>query len=263
MVSIVSGLSPVGAALLAGSVAAMTTALGALPALFVDRLAARTHDTLLGFGAGVMLAASAFSLVLPGLDAAQELGVGPWRAGVLVGLAILLGAALITVLDRAIPHEHFIKGAEGRSSQRLKRTWLFVFAITLHNLPEGLAIGVGFANDMSRGTALATGIAVQDIPEGLVVAVALIAAGYGRATAVLVGMASGLVEPVGAVVGAALVVALPMLLPFGLGFAAGAMLFVVSHEIIPESHRKGHERWATGGLMIGFVLMMMLDTALG
>lgn len=263
MVSLVSGLSPVGAALLGGSVAAATTAIGTLPALFVSRLDARTHDTLLGFGAGVMLAASAFSLVLPGIDAAQALGAGPWHAGALVALAILLGAASITVLDRAIPHEHFIKGAEGRSSQRLKRTWLFVFAIALHNLPEGFAIGVGFANDMARGAALATGIAVQDIPEGLVVAVALIAAGYRRTTALLVGMASGLVEPVGAVAGAALVVALPMLLPFGLGFAAGAMLFVVSHEIIPESHRKGHERWATGGLMIGFVLMMLLDTALG
>lgn len=263
MVNLVSSLSPVDAALLAGSAAALTTALGTLPALFVDRLATRTHDMLLGFGAGVMLAASAFSLVLPGIEAARSLGAGPWRAGGLVALALLLGAALIAGLDRAIPHEHFIKGAEGRSSQRLKRTWLFVFAIALHNLPEGLAIGVGFANDLERGVALATGIAVQDIPEGLVVAVALLAAGYRRATAVLVGMASGLVEPLGAVAGAALVVTLPLLLPVGLGFAAGAMLFVVSHEIIPESHRQGHEHFATGGLMIGFVLMMLLDTALG
>jgi ZIP family zinc transporter len=262
MLSVVAGLSPIGAALLAGSIAAATTALGTLPAVYVNRLDTRMHDTLLGFGAGVMLAASAFSLVLPGLDAARALGAGPWPAGLLVAIALLLGAATIAALDRAIPHEHFIKGAEGRSSQRLKRTWLFVFAIALHNLPEGLAIGVGFANDMARGAALATGIAVQDIPEGLVVAVALIAAGYGRGTAMLVGMASGLVEPVGAVVGAALVMALPMLLPFALGFAAGAMLFVVSHEIIPESHRTGHEHFATSGLMLGFVLMMLLDTAL-
>ena len=256
-------IGPVLAALIGGSVAAAATALGALPALFARRIEQRTQDALLGFGAGVMLAASAFSLVLPAITAAREQGAGRWGAGLTVGVAILLGAGLIHLLDRVIPHEHFIKGPEGRSSHRLKRTWLFVFAICLHNLPEGLAIGVGFATDLAQGTALATGIAIQDIPEGLVVAVALIAAGYGRTRAVLVGMASGLIEPVGAVAGASVVVAVPLLLPCGLGFAAGAMLFVVSHEIIPESHRQGHENFATGGLMLGFVLMMLLDTALG
>lgn len=146
---------------------------------------------------------------------------------------------------------------------RLKRTWLFVFAICLHNLPEGLAIGVGYAaSDVSHAPALATGIAIQDLPEGLVVALALLAVGYGRARSVLVGMVSGLIEPVGALAGASLVVALPLLLPCGLGFDAGAMLFVVSHEIIPESHRQGHENFATTGFMLGFVLMMLLDTAL-
>ena len=167
-------------------------------------------------------------------------------------------------MDRLLPHEHFIKGREGIEAHRLRRTWLFVFAITLHNLPEGLAIGVGYAgNDPVRGTALATGIAIQDIPEGLVVAVALIAAGYKRSFAVALGMLSGLVEPVGAVLGAAVVGWSAAMLPWGLGFAAGAMLFVISHEIIPESHRKGHEVYATCGLMLGFVLMMLLDTALG
>ena len=116
-----------------------------------------------------------------------------------MGVALLVGAAMIKAMDLAIPHEHFIKGPEGRSSHRLKRTWLFVFAICLHNLPEGLAIGVGFANSHAQGVALATGIALQDLPEGFVVAVALIVAGYGRLRAMLVGMASGLVEPVGAV----------------------------------------------------------------
>ncbi|MFL6591836.1 MAG: ZIP family metal transporter [Luteimonas sp.] len=257
-------MPPVQAALLAGSVAAGATAIGTIPALFTRTLEQRTQDALLGFGAGIMLAASAFSLVLPGLEEARQQGAGPWGAGLLVGLSILAGALMIMALDRALPHEHFIKGPEGGFSPRIKRTWLFVFAICLHNLPEGLAIGVGFAaTNVAHATALATGIAIQDLPEGLVVALALIAVGYGRRGAVLVGMASGLIEPVGAVAGASLVLALPFLLPCGLGFAAGAMLFVVSHEIIPESHRQGHENFATGGLMLGFVLMMLLDTALG
>jgi zinc transporter, ZIP family len=169
-------------------------------------------------------------------------------------------------LDQWLPHEHFIKGLEGSRdrARALKRTWLFVFAILLHNLPEGLAIGVGFAGtNPLTGAALATGIAIQDVPEGLVIALALRGAGYGRGFSVALGAASGVVEPVGAVLGAAVIGLSAGLLPWGLAFAAGAMLFVISHEMIPESHRQGHERYATGGLMIGFVLMMMLDTALG
>jgi zinc transporter, ZIP family len=263
MLSAAAGMTPIQAAALGGTVAALLTTLGALPALFIACLGARTHDALLGFGAGVMLAASAFSLVLPGIEAAEAQGWAPFAAGGLVGVALLVGAALLLWMDRSIPHEHFIKGTEGRSSQHLKRTWLFVFAIGLHNVPEGLAIGVAFANDFRQGAALATGIAVQDIPEGLVVAIALIAAGYTRGTAVLVAAISGLVEPIGALLGAMVVSTQPLLLPIGLGFAAGAMLYVVSHEIIPESHRQGHEHWATSGLMVGFVIMTLLDTALG
>ena len=251
-------------ALLGGMVAAGATAAGTLPVLFARTIPQKMQDSMFGFGAGVMLAASAFSLVAPGITAAEAQGAGPWGAGLTVCAAILLGAAVLLLMDRLLPHEHFIKGREGIEAHRLRRTWLFVFAITLHNLPEGLAIGVGYAgNDPVRGTALATGIAIQDIPEGLVVAVALIAAGYKRAFAVALGMLSGLVEPVGAVLGAAVVGWSAALLPWGLGFAAGAMLFVISHEIIPESHRKGHEVYATCGLMLGFVLMMLLDTALG
>ncbi|AVC42648.1 divalent cation transporter [Achromobacter xylosoxidans] len=251
-------------ALLGGMVAAGATAAGTLPILFARTIPQKMQDSMFGFGAGVMLAASAFSLVAPGIAAAESQGAGPWGAGLTVGAAILLGAAALLLMDRLLPHEHFIKGREGIEAHRLRRAWLFVFAITLHNLPEGLAIGVGYAgNDPLRGTALATGIAIQDIPEGLVVAVALIAAGYKRAFAVALGMLSGLVEPVGAVLGAVVVGWSAVLLPWGLGFAAGAMLFVISHEIIPESHRKGHEVYATCGLMLGFVLMMLLDTALG
>ena len=210
-----------------------------------------------------MLAASAFSLVLPGIEAARGQGAGPWGAGLVVGAAIVLGAALIMALERAVPHEHFIKGPEGGSPARLKRTWLFVFAICLHNLPEGLAMGAAYAAGTEQGTALATGIVIQDLPEGLVVALALLATGYRRGHAVLAGMASGLIEPVAAVAGAALALSSPWLLPGGLGLSAGAMLYVVSHEVIPESHRQGHESFATAGLMVGFVLMLVLDAGLG
>jgi ZIP family zinc transporter len=237
---------------LGGRVAAGATAAGTVPVMLSQRLSDRVQDTMFGFGAGVMLAASAFSLVVPGIQAARDLGYGPWGAGLTVGAAILLGAAALLWLEHSVPHEHFIKGKEGHDARMLKRTWLFIFAIMLHNLPEGLAIGVAFGGtDPMRGGALATGIAIQDVPEGLVVAVALLAAGYGRGFAV-----------VGALAGAAVMTWSTVLLPWGLGFAAGAMLFVISHEIIPESHRKGHEVYATGGLMLGFVLMMLLDTAL-
>lgn len=251
-------------ALLGGLVAALATAVGTVPVWFSQRLSDRVQDTLFGFGAGVMLAACSFSLILPGLQAARSNGADGWVAGGTVGAAILLGAAALLCIERWLPHEHFIKGVERHTARRLRRTWLFVFAVGLHNLPEGLAIGVAFGGgDAVRASALAIGIAIQDVPEGLVVAVALLSAGYGRAMAVGLGMASGLVEPVGAVLGAMVVSHAAGLLPWGLGFAAGAMLFVISHEIIPESHRKGHEAWATGGLMWGFVLMMLLDTALG
>ena len=251
-------------ALQGGAIAALATALGTVPVLLSQQLSDRVQDTLFGFGAGVMLAACAFSLIIPGLVASRGGGAGQWEAGGTMAAAILLGGAALLMLERWLPHEHFIKGVEGPAARTLRRTWLFVFAIALHNLPEGLAIGVAFAGtDPVRAAALATGIAIQDVPEGLVVAVALLAAGYRRSLAVGLGMASGLVEPVGAVLGAAAIGQSALLLPWGLGFAAGAMLFVISHEIIPESHRKGHEAWATGGLMLGFVLMMLLDTALG
>jgi len=223
-----------------GLVAALATALGTVPVIFSQRLSDKVQDTLFGFGAGVMLAASSFSLVIPGLSAARDAGGGPWGAGLTVGAAILLGALALLLMERLLPHEHFIKGVEGQSAHTLRRTWLFVFAIALHNLPEGLAIGVAYGGtDPLRAGSLTAGIAIQDVPEGLVVAVALLAAGYSRWLAVGLGMASGLVEPVGAVLGAAVIGVSSQLLPWGLGFAAGAMLFVISHEIIPESHRKG------------------------
>ncbi|HEY4582791.1 MAG TPA: ZIP family metal transporter [Lysobacter sp.] len=252
----------VDSALLGGLVAAAATALGALAGIFGQGLPARAKDAMLGFGGGVMLAAVSFSLVLPGLDAARDAQAGPWGAGLAVGGALVAGAAFVMWLNAVVPHEHFVKGVEGTSPERVRRAWLFVFAICLHNLPEGLAIGVGYAGGETGGQALTTGIAIQDIPEGLVVTLSLIAAGYRRRHAVLAGVASGLPEPVGALMAAGLVASMPFLLPVGLGFAAGAMLFVISHELIPESHRSGHESFATAGLILGFVVMMLLDTAL-
>jgi len=264
MDAIAGGDARVRGALLGGSLAALATALGTIPVLLSHQFSQRSYDSMLGFGAGVMLAATSFSLVIPALEAARSQGAGPWGSGGIVGAGVLLGAALLLAIDRVVPHEHFVKGIEGPKARKLKRVWLFVLAIALHNLPEGLAIGVAFAgSDPVAATALATGISIQDVPEGMVVALALRGVGYGRLMSVGLGVASGLVEPAMAVLGATVVTLMASLLPWGLALAAGAMLFVISHEIIPESHRQGHEAFATGGLMIGFVVMMVLDTALG
>lgn len=254
----------IGAALTGGCIAALATALGTLPVLLSQQFSQRAYDSMLGFGAGVMLAASAFSLVIPALAAAKAQGAGAWGSGAVVGAGVLVGAMALLFIDRVVPHEHFVKGLEGPQARALKRVWLFVLAIVLHNLPEGLAIGVAFAGtDPVGAAALTTGISIQDVPEGLVVALALRSVGYGKPTAVGLGVLSGLVEPVAAVLGAAVIGLTAALLPWGLAMAAGAMLFVISHEIIPESHRQGHEACATAGLILGFVLMMILDTALG
>lgn len=245
----------------AGMVAAAATAMGTLPAILAHRISGRMLDSLMGFGAGVMLAASIFSLILPSMDIMAEQSSGAaWVASGQVALAILLGALLMLVIEKLVPHEHFIKGNDSTTNTRLRRSWLFVLAIILHNFPEGLAIGAAYA--AGEGHALAVGIAIQDMPEGFVVAMALIAAGYSRTFAITIGILSGLAEPAMAIVGATLLEANSGLLPWGLAGAAGAMLFVISHEIIPESHRKGHEFFATNGLILGFVMMLMLDTAL-
>lgn len=250
-------------ALIGGGMAALATALGTLPVLLSHQFSQRTYDTLLGFGAGVMLAASSFSLIIPALASARLQGASAWGAGGIVGTGIMGGALFLMLVNRLVPHEHFIKGREGGESRALKRVWLFVLAIGLHNLPEGMAIGVAFAGtDAVAAMALATGISIQDVPEGMVVALALRGVGYGRWRSAGIGMLSGLVEPVAAVLGVAVISLSASLLPWGLAAAAGAMLYVISHEIIPESHREGHETFATGGLMVGFVIMMLLDTAL-
>ncbi|WP_417578954.1 ZIP family metal transporter [Nitrincola sp.] len=244
----------------AGMVAAASTAAGAFLAVFANRISERFLDSLMGFGAGVMLAASIFSLILPSMDIMEGQSSSGLMASGQVALAVLIGAAMMLLIEKIVPHEHFIKGSDGISSTRLRQSWLFVLAIALHNFPEGLAIGAAYAANDGHG--LAVGIAIQDMPEGFVVAMALIAVGYTRLFSIAIGVLTGLAEPAMAIMGATLLEFSTHLLPWGLAGAAGAMLFVISHEIIPESHRKGHEFYATNGLILGFVLMLMLDTAL-
>lgn len=253
------------AALLGGGTAALATGLGTLPVLFSQKFSQRTYDGFLGFGAGVMLAATAFSLVIPALAAARTLGASSIGASISIGGGILIGATLILLLDRGTSGNSLAPAIDESViyANSLRRAWLFVFAVALHNLPEGLAIGVAYAGiDMDKANMLATGISIQDVPEGLVVALALRSVGYGRWMSAGLGVLSGLIEPVAAVAGVALIGFSQDLLPWGLAAAAGAMLFVICRDIIPESHRNGHGTFASCSLVLGFIVMTVLDTAL-
>ena len=249
-------------ALQGGGLCALGTALGAVPVLVIRRMPQAVSDSLLGFGAGVMLAATAFSLIVPGIAAAEQLGLTPWAASGLICLGILSGAFGLYLVDRKVSASpERLVAAPGRPIIA-PRIWLFVFAIIAHNIPEGMAVGVSAGGGMPDADSLAMGIALQDVPEGLVIALVLATAGMSRVKAFLIGAASGLVEPVFALLCAWLVSLAEMLLPLGLALAAGAMLLVVTHEVIPESRRNGHEKLASLGLLVGFCLMMVLDTAL-
>jgi ZIP family zinc transporter len=249
-------------ALQGGGLCALGTALGAVPVLVIRRMPQAVSDSLLGFGAGVMLAATAFSLIVPGIAAAEQLGLTPWAASGLICFGIMSGAFGLYLVDRKVSAspERLI-AAPGRPVIA-PRIWLFVFAIIAHNIPEGMAVGVSAGGGMPDADSLAMGIALQDVPEGLVIALVLAAAGMSRVKAFLIGAASGLVEPVFALLCAWLVSLAEMLLPLGLALAAGAMLLVVTHEVIPESRRNGYKKLASLGLLVGFCLMMVLDTAL-
>jgi len=245
---------------IASLAAGLATGVGALPVLCFREISQRVQDIMMGFGAGVMLAATSFSLILPAVDASG----GTTASAFIVAGGMAIGALFLFLSDKYSPHEHFIKGPEGADAKNLKRVWLFVIAITLHNFPEGLAVGVGFGGgDINNGITLAIGIGLQNMPEGLVVALALLVERYSVGRALTIALMTGLVEPIGGVIGAGIVTVAQPLLPWGLAFAAGAMLFVISDEIIPESHRKGFEKEATFGVMVGFIVMMILDVALG
>jgi ZIP family zinc transporter len=210
-----------------------------------------------------MLAASFYSLLQPGLEYGIQRYDSPGIAVILVISGMLLGGGMIWTIHSYAPHEHFHAGREGPDASKLARLWLFVIAITLHNFPEGMAVGVGAASgDFAAGVSLTIGIGVQNVPEGLAVAAALMAAGYGRHLSAGIAFLTGLVEPVGGLLGASAAWLASALLPAILGFAGGAMLYIISAEIIPETHRKGHKTVATASLMLGVALMLALGVLL-
>ncbi|MFN3284161.1 MAG: ZIP family metal transporter [Pseudothermotoga sp.] len=231
----------------------MATGLGALPFLLIKKkVNERFIDSALGFAAGVMLAASAFSLVIP----AMELG-GPIR----FAIGFMLGGLIVDLIDKFVPHEHFTKGHEGLESRRLKGIWLFVIAITIHNFPEGMAVGVSGFTPHAFSIALAIGI--QNIPEGAAVAASLVNAKYTPLKAFWISFLTGLVEIVGGLFGAIVVSFSSILMPYLMALAAGAMIFVISDEILPETHLKGKERLTTYWVLVGFTCMAVLDLILG
>jgi len=259
-----AGMSPILAGFLGSLAAGLATGVGAIPVFFRREWPEEGQVIMLAVAGGIMLAATVFSLIIPAMDVVvAQSGSEPYAAAT-VSAGVILGALCIWLVHGVVPHEHFVKGAEGGASVALGRHWLFILAITLHNFPEGMSVGVAFGTgDLNAGLAVTTGIGLQNIPEGLAVAAALISAGYGRGRAAFVALMTGLVEPVGGLVGAAAVSLSDALLPWGLAFSAGAMLFVISGEVIPETHRKGVEHRATLSLVLGFVVMMILDTTLG
>lgn len=256
--------APAHMALIGGAWAAAATAAGTLPILLSQNFSQRSYDAALGLGGGIMLAATSFSLVLPALAAARNAGAGAVGASLTAGGGILIGMVLVMLLGHLVHSDRVLPKAGAQyAPEAMTRAWLFVAAVAIHNLPEGVAIGVGYGGvDAAKAHALATGIAIQDIPEGLVVALALRGVGYGRGFSALLGAVSGLIEPVGAVVGALLIDASLTLLPWGLAGAAGAMLYVICHDVLPEAQRHGHCNTVAGSLVVGFIVMMVLDTAL-
>lgn len=238
---------------IASLIAGLATGVGALPVLFTKSVSHRTLGIMLGFSAGVMLAATSFSLLVPAI----ELG-GIWAA---VG-GLLLGVFALITVERLVPYFH-VDQTEPPESSGLPRIWLFIFAITLHNFPEGIAVGVSFGSgSIATGLIIATAIGLQNMPEGLAVALPLVGEGTHRLKALGIATLTGLVEPVGGLLGASVVAIFQPLLPWSLAFAAGAMLLVVVGDIIPESQKNGFARHAVLALILGFVIMMFLDSAL-
>lgn len=271
MLSFFQDLHPIAQALLATGFTWGMTALGAAVVFVTRSFDRRLLDLMLGFAAGVMIAASFWSLLAPAIDMAEDVSSLPAFVPAVVGF--LLGGVFLRGLDLVLPHLHV--GTPEGTPEGLHTTWrrsvLLVLAITLHNIPEGLAIGVAFgaaAENLSSTTvasaiALAIGIGIQNFPEGLAVSMPLRGEGMSRRKSWWYGQLSALVEPVAAVIGAAAVLIAQPILPYALAFAAGAMIFVVVEEVIPDSQCNGNADRATMGAMLGFAVMMTLDVALG
>ena len=265
-----AALNPILQALLATLFTYGMTAAGAATVFLTKNVSRSLLNAMLGFAAGVMIAASFWSLLAPAIAMSEGSGVPGWIPAV---VGFLLGGAFLWVVDRILPHLHL--GLEIEEAEGIKTTWqrsvLLVTAITLHNFPEGLAVGVAFgavaaglpAATLAGAIALAIGIGIQNFPEGLAVAMPLRREGFSRGKSFLYGQASGLVEPIAGVLGAAAVLLMQPILPYALSFAAGAMIYVVVEELIPESQQGQDTHMSTIGAMLGFAVMMILDVALG
>jgi len=272
LVEFFKGMSPLMQGFTGSLFTWFVTALGAAMVFFIKDIRKGYMDTLLGFTGGVMLAASFWSLLNPALEMAEVQGYEK-MAWLPVGIGFLGGAVFLYLLDQFLPHLHLNSPIEQKEGVKTNwnRTVLLVLAITLHNIPEGLAVGVAFGAvaeglpgaDLAGAIALTIGIGIQDFPEGMAVALPLRRFGLSRRKSFMWGQLSGMVEPVAGVLGVALVMIASSILPYALAFAAGAMIYVVVEEVIPESQSNGHNDKSTLGLMCGFVLMMALDVGLG
>ncbi len=269
-VGLVQGFEPIEQALIAGLFTWFMTAAGAAIVIFFEEIDRKVLDAMLGFAAGVMIAASFWSLLSPSLEMSEGKDLPVWFPAL---IGFLLGGVSMRLVDIFLPHLH--PGAPPEETEGVKTSWhrsmLLVSAITLHNVPEGLAVGVAFGAAASGfegatvggAVALAIGIGIQNFPEGAAVSLPLRREGLSRKSSFLWGQLSATVEPIAAVLGAALVIAMEPLLPYALAFAAGAMIFVVVEELVPEAHRGGNGDIATMGVMLGFSIMMVLDVAFG
>ncbi len=245
------------------------TTLGAAMVFFMKKeINKKLERLLLGFAAGVMIAASIWSLLIPSMDMAEEQGVVTW---IPAAIGFCLGIFFLLALDHLIPHLHFRKDKPEGIKAKLKNSTMMVLAVILHNIPEGMAVGVVFAGTMTQNSgitlagalALAIGIAIQNFPEGAIISMPLRAEGVSKPKAFLYGMLSGIVEPIGAIITMLITSTVLPVLPYILAFAAGAMIYVVVEELIPEAQEGEHSDIGTIGVAIGFVLMMILDVALG